>query len=133
MILFFTAGKNVHDHHFMGLLIQFRKALGPDMIVPALNMGSFKDKFNKIREVPRFQSAVMAAFPLLSGRCPSLWNHSFDALIIPFSHGLWGIFRGSIDCFTKIRAFSLFFKNHGLFPQKSLYKSRLCYIMVRHP
>ena len=135
MILVFTAGKNVHDHHFMGLLIQFRKALGPDMIVPALNMGSFKDKFNKIPGKSQgFKCGHGSSFPLLSGRCPSLWNHSFDALIIPFSHGLWGHFSGLHRLFhKKFVLFSLFFKNHGLFPQKSLYKSRLCYIMVRHP
>ena len=117
MILFFTAGKNVHDHHFMGLLIQFRKALGPDMIVPALNMGSFKDKFNKIPGKSQgFKCGHGSSFPLLSGRCPSLWNHSFDALIIPSG----GIFRGSIDCFTKNSCFFPSFSKITAFFRKNL-------------
>lgn len=119
MILFFTAGKNVHDHHFMGLLIQFRKALGPDMIVPALNMGSFKDKFNKIPGSPKVSSAVMAApFPCFPAGALLYGIILLMLLLYPFLMVSGGIFRGSIDCFTKNSCFFPLFQKSRPFSAK---------------
>ena len=99
------------------------KPLGPDMIVPALNMGSFKDKFNKIRGSPKVSSAVMAApFPCFPAGALLYGIILLMLLLYPFLMvSLGGHFSGLHRLLhKKIHALSLFFKNHGLFFQKNL-------------
>ena len=41
VVILFMTSQNIHNHHFMCLLIQLRKAHGTNMLIPALDVGCF--------------------------------------------------------------------------------------------
>ena len=47
MVILLMAGKHIHNHHLVSLLIKLCKAAGTDMLIPALDMRCIIQKFNK--------------------------------------------------------------------------------------